>query len=84
MNKKNKGTALVTGAANRIGRQLALHLAEEGYNIALHYHHSKAEAMHTAQTIYKKNVRCELFCCDLSGSICMIGSYIFVSHLLQL
>ena len=36
---------MVTGGAKRIGRQVALHLAREGYYIALHYHHSKAEAM---------------------------------------
>jgi len=56
----------VTGAAKRIGRQVALHLAEQGYQIALHYHHSKVEAMTTAQAIYKTGERCELFCCDLS------------------
>jgi len=57
---------LVTGAAKRIGRQLVLHLAQEGYQIALHYNSSKAEAMSTAQSIYKLGVRCELFACDLA------------------
>jgi len=65
MSSKIKGTALVTGAAKRIGREVALHLAKEGYQIALHYHSSKVEAMATAQLIYKMGVRCELFCCDL-------------------
>ena len=66
MSSKIKGTALVTGAAKRIGREVALYLARNGHNIALHYHHSKPEAMATAQAIYKIGVRCELFCCDLS------------------
>jgi len=66
VNKRSKGTVLVTGAAKRIGRQVALHLAREGYGIALHYHHSKAEAMSTAQAIYKTRMPCELFCCDLT------------------
>lgn len=56
----------MTGAARRIGRQVALHLAKEGYNIALHYNFSKSEAMSTAQAIYKLGRRCELFCCDLA------------------
>ena len=56
---------MVTGGAKRIGRQVALHLAREGYSIALHYHHSKADAMSTAAGIYKIGMRCELFPCDL-------------------
>ncbi len=35
---------LVTGAARRIGRQIALDLAEAGWSVALHYNASKAEA----------------------------------------
>jgi len=66
MPSKIKGTALVTGAAKRIGAHVALHLARAGYQIALHYHHSKPEAMSTAQAIYKTGVRCELFSCDLA------------------
>jgi NAD(P)-dependent dehydrogenase (short-subunit alcohol dehydrogenase family) len=64
-NSRSKGTVLVTGAAKRLGRQVALHLAGQGYSIALHYHHSKAEAMSTAADIYKTGMRCELFACDL-------------------
>jgi len=64
---KIKGTALVTGAAKRLGREMALCLAEQGYQIALHYHGSKPEAMATAKAIYKTGMRCELFCCDLSN-----------------
>jgi len=66
MSSKIKGTALVTGGAKRIGREVALHLAQQGYHIALHYHHSKAQAMATAAAIYKIGMRCELFCCDLT------------------
>jgi NAD(P)-dependent dehydrogenase (short-subunit alcohol dehydrogenase family) len=36
--------ALVTGAARRIGRALALALAEAGYAVAVHYHSSGAAA----------------------------------------
>lgn len=43
--------ALVTGAAQRLGRALALSLARQGYAIALHYHTSAAEALATADEI---------------------------------
>lgn len=39
---------LVTGAAKRIGKGIALRLAEEGARVALHYHNSEAEARRTA------------------------------------
>jgi 3-oxoacyl-[acyl-carrier protein] reductase/pteridine reductase len=42
-------TILVTGAAKRIGRGIALRLAEEGARVAIHYHHSETEARRTAE-----------------------------------
>ena len=38
------GPALVTGAGKRIGRTLALTLAEAGYDIGVHYNSSRVEA----------------------------------------
>ncbi|MCK9547668.1 MAG: SDR family oxidoreductase [Sphaerochaeta sp.] len=35
---------LITGAAKRVGRAIALHLAEHGHDIAVHYHHSLGDA----------------------------------------
>lgn len=43
--------ALVTGAARRVGRALALALAREGADIALHYHRSTDAAERTAREI---------------------------------
>ena len=40
---------LVTGAAKRIGRGIALRLAREGARVAIHYYHSQAKAMRTAE-----------------------------------
>jgi NAD(P)-dependent dehydrogenase (short-subunit alcohol dehydrogenase family) len=41
-------TILVTGAARRIGRGIALRLAREGARVLIHYHESEAEARRTA------------------------------------
>jgi 3-oxoacyl-[acyl-carrier protein] reductase/pteridine reductase len=40
---------LVTGAAKRIGRGIALRLAQEGARVAIHYDRSEAEARRTAE-----------------------------------
>ena len=37
--------ALITGAARRIGRAIALHLAAEGWDVAIHYNTSHGEAL---------------------------------------
>lgn len=60
--------ALITGGAQRLGRDIALHLASKGYDIALHYNHSRAEAEATAQDIARHNVTCHLLAADLSDS----------------
>ncbi|MGE0070770.1 MAG: SDR family oxidoreductase [Thiomonas sp.] len=35
---------LVTGGAHRLGREIALHLAAQGWDVAVHYHRSKPAA----------------------------------------
>lgn len=37
-------TALITGAAKRVGKAMADHLASQGWNIAIHYNSSELEA----------------------------------------
>jgi len=68
MNPKSiiKGATLITGGAKRIGKAICLDLAESGYQIALHYNHSKSEAKNLAELIQKKGVQCETFACDLA------------------
>lgn len=44
-------TVLVTGAAKRLGKAIAQELAAQGWQIALHYHHSKDEAAETAREL---------------------------------
>lgn len=61
--------ALVTGGAKRIGREIALGLAEDGFNIALHYGFSEEEAQATAQEIRARGRRVVLLEADLSDPI---------------
>jgi pteridine reductase len=57
--------ALVTGAAKRIGRSLALGLAAAGADVAITYNGSKAEAQETVGALQKLNVRAIAVACDV-------------------
>jgi pteridine reductase len=61
-----KSTAFITGGAKRIGRAIALGLAETEFDIALHYGHSLREAEKVASEIKAKGRQCHLFQCDLN------------------
>ena len=57
---------LVTGAAKRLGRAIALDLAEAGWNVALHYHGSEEEADSAARDTRAFGVNAAMLKCDLS------------------
>jgi NAD(P)-dependent dehydrogenase (short-subunit alcohol dehydrogenase family) len=56
---------LVTGAAKRLGRAIALDLAQDGWDIALHYNASDEEAGETAKAIVAFGRRVKLLKADL-------------------
>lgn len=58
--------ALVTGAAKRIGRSIALAMAQKGWDIAVHYRRSGNEALATVRDIEALGQRAMAFSCDLS------------------
>lgn len=60
-------TALVTGAAKRIGRSIALLLAQEGMHLLLHYHHSRREIENTRKSVEAHGVRADLLRADLGN-----------------
>ncbi|MGD0877167.1 MAG: SDR family oxidoreductase [Anaerolineales bacterium] len=60
--------AVVTGAAHRLGRIFALMLAQHGYAILLHYHHSCEMADETAAEIRAMGGRVYLVKADLTDS----------------
>jgi 3-oxoacyl-[acyl-carrier protein] reductase len=63
--------ALVTGAAKRIGRSLALALARQGADVAITYRNSDAEAQRTVDALGKFGVRATAVHCDVAdpGSV---------------
>jgi len=50
-------TALVTGAAKRIGRAIALALAEEGVNVVVHYRSAREEADALCRELRERGVQ---------------------------
>jgi NAD(P)-dependent dehydrogenase (short-subunit alcohol dehydrogenase family) len=58
--------ALVTGAAKRIGRAIALKLADLGFDLSLHCHKSRADAEALADEVRKLGVRASVVQADLA------------------
>ncbi|GAB4317904.1 MAG: SDR family oxidoreductase [Candidatus Sumerlaeia bacterium] len=77
-----RGTALITGAAVRLGRAMALALAEDGFSIALHFSTSLAPAEQTAAQIRETGGVCSLFPCDFTdpAQVSALVSSVFERH----
>ena len=63
-----RGWALVTGAARRIGRALAIAAGEAGYDVLVHHHASPDDAEETARTIRQMGRRAETRAADLADA----------------
>lgn len=59
--------ALITGATRGIGKQIALTLADEGYDIALNYRKEDENLINTKKEIEEKNVKCLAVKGDISN-----------------
>ncbi|EDP64692.1 excinuclease ABC subunit B [alpha proteobacterium BAL199] len=59
-------TAFITGAGRRVGRAIALRLAQGGWNIAIHYGRSRDEAEATAGEIRLLGVKATTLAADLA------------------
>jgi NAD(P)-dependent dehydrogenase (short-subunit alcohol dehydrogenase family) len=57
---------LVTGAAQRIGREIAVHLASHGWRVAVHYRSSATAAAETLASIAAAGGQAEGFSADLA------------------
>ncbi|MBU3543488.1 MAG: SDR family oxidoreductase [Betaproteobacteria bacterium] len=64
--KQNKAV-LVTGAAKRLGREIALQFARQGWDVAIHYGRSEAEAQETVAQIQKLGRTAQAFQANLAN-----------------
>ncbi len=59
-------TALITGGAVRIGKEIALALAREGVNLIIHYNKANREAQNTVNILKKHRIKAEKIKADFS------------------
>ncbi|MDI7775229.1 SDR family oxidoreductase [Asticcacaulis sp. EMRT-3] len=76
MTKTAPKTALVTGAAKRIGRAIAIALAREGYNIGVHYGRSRDDALALVAELEAIGVRA----CALQADLADVAT---INHLID-
>ena len=72
----DRGTALVTGGARRIGRALAQACAEAGFDVALHVRNPDDDADAAAGEVRSAGRRATLLACDLrkeSAVVALVG-----------
>ena len=64
--KPRPPTVLITGAAKRLGREIAVALAKAGWQVAVHYRFSEREAINTVAECAMYTPASAAFQCDLS------------------
>jgi NAD(P)-dependent dehydrogenase (short-subunit alcohol dehydrogenase family) len=72
--------ALVTGAAKRIGRTVALTLAGAGANVAITYRESEAEAQKTVAELEAFGGKAFAIRCDVRDPVCVEGAVAAVAE----
>ena len=63
----NGKIAVVTGAAHRVGKAIALGLAEAGAHVVAHYHRAQSEAQATLEELRRHGVRAVAVGADLAS-----------------
>ena len=64
---RTRPVVLVTGAAKRLGHCIALDLAQHGFDVAVHYRHSQADALATVAGLQAAGASAHAFGADLSS-----------------
>lgn len=72
-----RGAALVTGAARRIGREIALHAARAGWDVAIHHGSSQQDAETVAAEVRALGRRAVVLQADLSD---VVAAHALIGH----
>lgn len=72
--------ALITGGAVRVGRAIALHLARQGWSIAIHYRHSREEADETVKALIALGVKATSVQADFAQPFDATALFTQVTH----
>jgi NAD(P)-dependent dehydrogenase (short-subunit alcohol dehydrogenase family) len=78
-----KGTALVTGGARRVGAAIAIALADDGWDVAVHYSTSADEASKVVEAIRGLGRRAVALEADLADEVATQGLVARVAHALD-
>ncbi len=70
----------MTGAAKRLGREIALEFARQGWDVAVHYGRSAQEAAQTVREIQSLEVSAQAFQADLANEISTKGLFLAASE----
>lgn len=65
---ESKQSILVTGASSAIGRAIAVHLAEDGYEIVVHYGRNRHNGEQTAQLVQQAGGQARLISFDIADA----------------
>ena len=69
----------MTGAAKRLGREIALQFARQGWDVAVHYGRSEQEAQETIREINMMGVKAQAFQADLADEAATKDLFLTVS-----
>ncbi len=72
----DRGCALITGGARRLGRALVIAAADAGYDVAIHVRHVDDEAEATAAEVRARRRKAAILACDLrkeSTTVALVG-----------
>ena len=76
----NQKIALVTGSGHRVGKHIALRLAQEGCHIIIHYNHSKDQALETLDEVKNQGVEVIALQANLSRHESIIHLFEQIDH----